>query len=63
MSTHIVSMLSMCCRSDALPSPSPLPATHETHETHETRELSNASVASAISAPASVSSSPSCASA
>jgi len=57
MSTHIVSMLSMCCRSDALPSPSPLPFAHETPKTDEF------SAASAISAPASVSSSPSCVSA
>lgn len=46
MSTHIVSMLSMCCRSDAFPSPSPLVFPLLT------------SAGSASAAPASVSSSP-----
>ncbi|WP_327398830.1 hypothetical protein OG194_00855 [Streptomyces sp. NBC_01288] len=52
-----MSMLSMCCRSDALPSPSPLPFTHETLAT------SGFSAASVVSAPVSVSSFPSCVSA
>ncbi len=60
MSTHIVSMLSMCCRPDAVPSSSPSAAALETSGIFGVPDVSKVSNASA---PASGWSSPSCASA
>lgn len=43
MSTHIVSMLSMCCRSDAVPSSPPSAVTPETVRTFGPPEVSDVS--------------------